>query len=142
MQIHTHGWVLPAVLLSSIFATVETRADIYRCTDGNGHVSFQQFRCDAGSKPLSIRTPPVGWTALRPGERRLLDTIDRSAKPLRPQNPGQLSAKTDVRSCEKQRNQLAALKRRLRRGYPLQESDRLHQQQQTYQRFLARHCAR
>jgi hypothetical protein len=116
-------------------------AAVYRCIQDGGHVSYQQIACSGDSEPLVIRQQSFGGTPLRPGERALLEAGKQGgqAAPDRHRQRAAEQARIAV-DCQQTREQLAAVRLRLRRGYTLQESAALHQQQDDHVNHLRRSC--
>lgn len=122
-------------------APTNGRADIYRCVQDNGRISFQQTRCDMRSQPLRLDTAPSGWSALRPGERQLLEQYQRPAAPPAHHRPeSRPRADANAKACWKARRQLQAVRAHLRRGYRLGEAPALRRKRDDYADYLEQFC--
>jgi hypothetical protein len=133
---------VPAVCLAFAFSASRARAEVYRCVLDGGHISYQQMPCDAQSQPLDLKDQPSGWSPLRPGERKLLNSyLDKDA--ARRRQPADRPGKpaTESTACWKKRKQLEAVRARLHRGYKLQEGDALHRKHDDYQDYLRQFCS-
>lgn len=133
---------VPGVILVTLFSASPARAGVYRCVLNGGLVSYQQIPCSMESKPMNLEDRRSGWSALRPGERALLnryrneEAARRREPPARPKRQDEES-----RSCWQRRKQLEAVRSRLHRGYKLKEADELHRKQNNYKDYLRRFCA-
>jgi len=133
-----------ATLLIGACGSISTaHAVVYRCVNDDGHVSYQQVRCHQNSKPLAINHSRTGWTGLRSGEQTLLgDYRKRDArKKATPQreNP---KADNKTKVCLARKTRLAAVKAKLRRGYNIKESEKLHQLRNDHEGYLRQFCSR
>jgi len=133
--------VSSAVLVTLVSAS-PARAGVYRCVLNGGHVSYQQFPCSMESKPMDLEDRQSGWSALRPGEKDLLNRYRNKAAARRhePSGHSKRPAK-ESRTCWKKRRQLEAVRSRLHRGYKLKEADELHRKQNDYEDYLRQFCA-
>jgi len=133
---------VPGVVLVTLVSASPARADVYRCVLNGGPVSYQQIPCSMESKPMDLEDRQSGWSALRPGERALLNSYRteeaarRRELSARPKRRGEES-----KSCWKKRKQLEAVRSRLHRGYKLKQADELHRKQNNYEDYLRRFCA-
>lgn len=133
---------VPSLVLVTLVSASPARADVYRCVLDGGHVSYQQIPCSSESKPMNLKDQRSGWSALRPGERALLNSYRNEEAARR----RELSARPkrrveESKSCWKKRKQLEAVRSRLHRGYKLKEADELHRKQNNYEDYLRRFCA-
>ena len=118
-------------------------ADVYRCVNDAGHISYQQVRCHQYSQPLPVNHRPTGWTGLRSGERALLESYrarDTNSRPL-PQKKT-AAANDQQENCLAARKQLLEVSVKMRRGYSLKESETLHQKRKDRENYLRRFCSR
>jgi hypothetical protein len=128
-----------AAVVSIVLCVSSTQAAVYRCKH-EGHVSYQQFRCHADSEPMRLHGQS-GWSALRPGEKRLLQSYrERQSSRQQPMKRDDTLTRSEQKACWKKRRQLEALNTRLRRGYRLRDSDRLRQNRDNYQDYLRDFC--
>ena len=134
---------LTTVFLVVPFSSFRARADVYRCVLDGGHVSYQQIPCIKESKRMEFKHRPSGWSALRPGERDLLNSY-RDKDAARRRKPSGRSKKpaTETKDCWNKRKQLEAVRSKLNRGYKLKESDELHRKRDSCTDYLRRFCAR
>jgi hypothetical protein len=131
-----------AFVLVVPFAVCRARSSVYRCVLNGGQISYQQIPCSPQSKPVEIRDTSRGWSPLRPGERRLLDSYrDKGAGRRRASTPPKPAPKAST-ACWKKRQQLDAVRSRLHRGYKLKEGDDLRRKQRGYEEYLRQFCAR
>ena len=124
------------------FSVSRARTEVYRCVLDGGHVSYQQFPCSHQSKPMKLRTRQSGWSALRPGERALLNSY-RDKDAARRRKPAGQSKKqaADSRDCWNKRKQLETVRSKLHQGYKLKESDALHRKRDHYEDYLRQFCS-
>jgi hypothetical protein len=128
----------------AIYCPVSTlHADVYRCVNDNGHISYQQIRCHQNSSPLTIRHGRTGWTGLRSGERALLDNYQKRDSKKKPEPPGNsATANKKSSTCKIRKARLDAVRGKLRRGYNVRESEKLHQQRSDHADYLRQFCSR
>lgn len=127
--------VLPVSMPSAL-------ADVYRCVRPGRVVSFQQIPCNGDSEPLEIRDRRSGWSALRPGEKALLQRYRHkdAAHSHRARSARNRPAR-DEPACRRRRNQLDEVRARLRRGYRLKEGEALHRKRESHEEYLRRFCS-
>ena len=129
-----------ALVLVVPFADSRAHSSVYRCVLDGGQISYQQIPCTLQSKPLEIRDASRGWSALRPGERRLLDSYrDKESGRRRAPGPSKPAPKAST-ACWKKRQQLDAVRSRLHRGYKLKEGSDLRRKQRGYEDYLRQFC--
>jgi len=130
-----------AVVFAMPFSISWSRADVYRCVQAGAPVSYQQIPCSSHAKPMELDDRRSGWSGLRPGERALLHSYrDRDAARGRRSGAGPKQPDADARECWKTRNQLEAVRSRLRRGYKLKQGEALHRKLENYEDYLRRFC--
>lgn len=129
-------------VLAAAFPFCPAQAGIYRCEGDDGHISYQQIRCHSDAEPMRLQRRKSGWSALRPGERALLEQYHRSTAAAERKSPGEVDS-TGMRSesCGKKRRQLEQVRTQLRRGYKLGESDRLHRNRDSFVDYLRQFCS-
>ena len=141
---HTYNYLaITTILLSSCCSSSAACAEVYRCVHDDGHVSYQQIRCHQNSKPLALNHHRSGWTALRSGERALLDSYrDKDAAQKRKQPFASPEAGKDAKACWARQTRLEAIKSKLRQGYTLKESKLLRRQRSNHEDYLRQFCSR
>lgn len=133
---------LSAVFLVAPFSAACARAKVYRCMLPGGQVSYQQFPCHSDDTPIKLKDRRSGWSPLRPGERALLDSYRKEAAERHRKRPAaQKKAPKESPACWKRRKQLEAVRAKLRRGYTLDESDKLHRKRSNYADYLRQFCS-
>ena len=84
-----------------------------------------------------------GWMALRSGEQALLDSYRKNDGASKRKTPdSKPEHDKEAKSCWTKRSQLDSVKSRLRQGYTLKESNKLHLQRDHYEDYLRQFCAR
>ena len=136
------GSTVTAIFLIIPFSHSLARTDVYRCVQDDGHVSYQQTRCSFESKPMKLNSRPSGWSALRPGEKDLLNAYRRNDAARNRKSPaGSKQPAAETRECWSRRKQLEAVRAKLHRGYKLKESEALHRARDNYEDYLRRFCS-
>ena len=133
---------ISAVFLVLPCSAASARANVYRCILPGGQVSYQQFPCQSDDTPIRLKDQRNGWSPLRPGERALLESYRKKAAERR-RKPAAARKKTpkDSTACWNRRKQLQAVRTKLRRGYTLNESDKLHRKRNDYEDYLRQFCS-
>ena len=141
---HSYNYLAVAtVVVATCCSSPAACAEVYRCVQDNGHVSYQQIRCHQNSKPLALNYHRSGWTALRSGERALLDSYrDKDAAQKRKQPFASPEAGKDAKACWARQTRLEAIKSKLRQGYTLRESKMLRRQRSNHEDYLRQFCSR
>ena len=133
--------------LATVFLVVPypfslARTDVYRCVRDDGHISYQQIRCTFDSKPMKLYSGPSGWSALRPGEKDLLNAYRRKDASRNHRSPGRTkNPVTESTDCWSKRKKLDAVRSKLHRGYKLKDGDALHRERDNYEDYLRRFCS-
>jgi len=140
---HTYNYhTIIAILLTTCCSISVVYADVYRCVQDNGHISYQQIRCHQNSKPLPLNHRRSGWTALRSGERALLNSYrKKDAAQKRRQPDANRESDKQAKACWTRQTRLNAIKSKLRRGYTLKEGNKLHRQRSDHQSYLRQFCS-
>ena len=126
-----------AVFLVVPFSASRAHVDVYRCVLDGGHISYQQIPCHYKDTPMKLQDRRIGWSALRPGERGLLNSYQKEGAALRPKASGpQQNPAKETRSCWTRRKQLEAVRSKLRHGYKLKEGDELRRKRDNYEDYL------
>ncbi len=142
MYSYDHLLIITVILLTNSFVST-SQAAVYRCLQGDGHVSYQQIRCHQNSKPLVLNHHRSGWTSLRSGEKALLNGYrQKDTARKRKTSNAQAATSHKTKDCWTRRARLDAVKLQLRRGYKLEDSDKLHQQRSSHEDYLRQFCAR
>ena len=130
----------------ALFCLPALAGTIYRCDGPVGPV-FRDRPCERGvALDLDSSGPESSSAAagLRPGEREWLRAIRRREAQQRPMPEGRASmqAVRDARArrCWRKRQQLEAVRARLRRGYRPAEGERLRRRRRSYEDYLSRFC--
>lgn len=92
---------------------------------------------------MALNHHRTGWTALRSGEQALLNSYhknDVASKRKTPKPRPELDKQ--VKTCWTRRSQLDTVKSRLRQGYTIKESNKLHRQRDNYEDYLRQFCTR
>ncbi|TCK17518.1 hypothetical protein DFR30_0750 [Thiogranum longum] len=141
MRIH-HFPVFMVILAVVLFPVSTVRADIYRCVQANGHISYQQIRCHSEDRPIALKDRRSGWSPLRPGEQALLKQYRKkdAARRRKPMAERTEPAK-ESRACWARRKKLEAVRAKLRRGYNLGEGESLHRKRDNHREFLRQFCS-
>jgi len=141
---HTYNCLaITTILVTTCCSSSAACAEVYRCVQEDGHVSYQQIRCHQNSKPMALNHRRSGWTALRSGERALLDSYrEKDAAHKRKQPDANPEPGRETKACWTRRTRLEAIKSRLRHGYALKESNKLHRQRGNHEDYLRRFCSR
>ena len=141
MRIFT-GCAVTAVFIVIPFSFSLARTDVYRCVRDDGHVSYQQIRCSFEGKPLKLYSRPSGWSALRPGEKELLNAYRREDAARNRRSPGRTKQPAgETKDCWNKRKQLEAVRLKLHRGYKLKEGDSLHRERDNHEDYLRQFCS-
>ncbi len=140
MRIHHCPVIM--VILAALFPVSPVRADIYRCVQAGGQISYQQIRCHSEDRPIALKDRRSGWSPLRPGEQALLKQYREkdAARRRRPVAERTGPAK-ESRACWARRKQLEAVRAKLRRGYNLGEGESLHRKRDNHKEFLQKFCS-
>jgi len=130
-----------AAFLVNPFCVSPACADVYRCVLDGGHISYQQIPCSDESQPMELNDRRSGWSALRPGERRLLNSY-RDKDAARRRKPAALpkAQVKDSKACWKKRTQLEAVRAKLHRGYRLKAGAELRRKRNNYEDYLRQFC--
>lgn len=134
--------VITAAFLAVPFSTSGARPKAYRCVLDDGHISYQQIACHGNAKPMALKNKPSGWSALRPGERALLDSYRAKDAALhRKPSARQKTPAKETSSCWNKRKQLETVSAKFRRGYKLTEGDKLRRKRDNYEDYLREFCS-
>lgn len=121
--------------------TAEASPRLYRCTDTEGNIEFQQTRCSAGKQDaIEVIDTRVGWVPpritkkrARPGKRYASNSASSVARQKR-------DRLKQERSCWKARQNLEQTENRLRRGYKASAGDRLRSRRDRHESYLNKFC--
>ena len=130
----------------ALFCLPALAATVYRC-DGPEGPAFRDRPCERGVAldldSAASDSRPAG-PGLRPGEREWLRAIRRREAQQRPRPAPRASAQAArdarARRCWRKRQQLEAVRARLRRGYRPAEGERLRRRRHSYEDYLSRFC--
>lgn len=131
-----------AIIFLLSCSSSHARIKVYRCELDNGQLSYQQFPCSGEGARIELKTRKSGWSALRKGEKSMLDAYKKRDSSSRGRHVYVAKKPvTDARTCRNRRRQLDAIRLKLRRGYKLQESDELHRKRDDHADFLRQYCS-
>lgn len=135
-------YVASIVVLAFTISFSEANSKVYRCESETGQVTYQQIPCVKDSQPIEIPDYQSGWSSLRPGEQKLLEYYRKQDQAqTRSRRKPQKRAEANSKACWSRRAQLEAIKERLRHGYSVNESARLHRKRGEHQDYLRRFCS-
>lgn len=120
-------------------------AQVYRCPQPDGSISFQQQACAEGGTRVETGEAQAVWASLRSGERSLYDQYRKrdKAKLKHKQQIARSRKKpetADDRTCWKKRQQLESVSARLRRGYKAAKGNELRRKRDSYEDYLRIFC--
>jgi hypothetical protein len=129
-------------LLPLSLAGIAEAAAVYRCVGEQGEPRFQQQACAGVGEKVELPPPAARWEALRPAERRLLQTYRGQSSAGQAASPERRPEKPQVseRSCWEKRRRLVRVSARLRRGYKASQGERLRNRRDDLAAFLRRYC--
>lgn len=139
--------IFPRPALAAILSVLSTlmptaRASIYRCTSEDGHISYQQIRCDSEARPMRLKDRQSGLSALRPGEKALLNHYRKKDAARHRKHRGRERKSTkDARMCLDRKKQLEVVRAKLRHGYTLKEDATLHRKRDDAEAYLRKFCS-
>ncbi|WP_456373642.1 DUF4124 domain-containing protein [Thiolapillus sp.] len=133
------------VLFVFFLTGAATAAEVYRCTQPDGGVSFQQQACSHEGRRIETGQAQSAWAPLRSAEKALYqryrkrdrERLQRKRK-LRRQTAGQSTV--DERRCLLKRQQLESVSAELRRGYKAGRGEKLRRRRDNYEEYLRRFC--
>lgn len=120
-------------------------AQVYRCPQPDGSISFQQQACAEGGTRVETGEAQAVWASLRSGERSLVEQYRERDKAIL-KHKQQISrsrkkpASADERSCWKKRQQLESVSAKLRRGYKASKGNELRRKRDSYEGYLRSFC--
>ncbi len=120
-------------------------ARVYRCSQADGSISFQQQACSAEGRLIETGEAQAVWSALRPEEKRLYEIYrerDRERRLRKRQARRQTASmeKADERACLLKSQRLDSVNARLRRGYKAGQGEALRRKREQYEEYLRRFC--
>ncbi len=120
-------------------------AQVYRCVQPDGSISFQQQACANKGARIETGEAQAVWASLRSGEKSLYDQYRKrdkaKLKHKRQIARSQTKPETaDDRTCWKKRQQLESVSARLRRGYKASKGNELRRKRDSYEGYLRRFC--
>ncbi|WP_456380070.1 DUF4124 domain-containing protein [Thiolapillus sp.] len=122
-------------------------AQVYRCTQPDGSISFQQQACTGDGERIETGEAQPVWSSLRSGEKSLhkqyrkrdqerLKHKRKQAKIPAGKKPGS----AQLRACWNKRKQLEAVSAKLRRGYSPAAGEGLRRRRDNHQDYLRTFC--
>jgi hypothetical protein len=121
-------------------------AEVYRCPQENGRISFQQQACQTGGERIETGEVQSGWVALRKGEKSLYDSYRQHDRNQLERKKAALTKnrnrakQADKRTCWKKQKQLDAVSSRLRAGYKPSQGEALRRRRDYYEEYLRNFC--
>ena len=120
-------------------------ARVYRCSQADGGISFQQQACSAEGRLIETGEAQAVWSALRPEEKRLYESYrerdrDRRMRKRQARRRTARMEKADERGCLLKRQRLDSINARLRRGYKAGQGEPLRRKRDQYEEYLRRFC--
>ncbi len=134
-----HDKIIPLVIMLGFCSA--GLAQIHQCTNSDGAVSFQDTPCAEleQTKLRVIRTE--SRPGLRASEKAWLSRLKRRSEPKKKSSRRpQKSTKRQEKSCLKKKQQLDAVRARLRRGYKPSQGESLRRKRKNYEAYLFRYC--
>lgn len=133
-----------ASLLSSV-AAMSTYAEsrVFKCTDVNGQVSFNQTGCVQGRREsLKIESQNIGWIDLETAVEKFKVKKERSAKETPKRKKSVLTSveRKHKKSCWQARKKVERITDELRHGYKLSHGERLRKQRAEQEEYLTLFC--
>ena len=130
-------------LICTLLLAGSAGAQVYRCTDSSGRVTFQDVPCSGGSLLVlePVQAAPQG---IRASERRWLRQREQQARRKNRAAPqrgaSERQARQQQQRCWKKEQQLDKVRARLRRGYKPAQGEKLRRQRRSYEDYLSRYC--
>jgi len=134
------------VLVLLLCPAVVSSAEVYRCIDPDGGISFQQAACKREGERIETGEAQAAWVSLRREERKLYEAyrmrdrerIESRRKAERKRVAGR--AKEDSTACYNKQHSLDNVQARLRAGYKPSEGDRLRRRRDYLEGYLRKFC--
>ncbi len=122
-------------------------AQVYRCTQADGGISFQQQACAGDGERIETGEAQPVWSPLRSGEKSLYkqyrkrdrDRLKHKRK-LAKSNARKKPGPAKLRACWNKGKQLEAVSAKLRRGYSPAEGEGLRRRRDNYEDYLRTFC--
>ncbi len=120
-------------------------AQIYRCQQADGSISYQQQACSGTGEQVETGDAQTAWAGLRPGEKALYEGYrrrdrERLARRKAARKVARGKSSADVRVCFAKRQKLDDVNARLRRGYKAGQGEKLRRRRDNYEAYLRRFC--
>jgi len=122
-----------------LFCGVAEAAEIYRCSDSQGAVTFSDRSC-SGATQQRIRLeamPIVGWERVETPPRSPRDKVKVEASQADSGSDGSLQSEKE---CARSRRMIDSLNSRMRAGYTLKAGERLRERLREVESFRFRNC--
>ncbi|BAO43187.1 DUF4124 domain-containing protein [Thiolapillus brandeum] len=134
------------LILSVILMTgAAAAAEVYRCAQPDGGISFQQQACPYQGQRIETGEAQSAWAPLRSGEKTLYQDYRKRDRQrlahrhnVRVRDSRQQQA--DARVCLTKRQQLESVSAELRRGYKAGRGEKLRRRRDNYEEYLRRFC--
>ncbi len=122
-------------------------AQVYRCTQADGGISFQQQACAGDGERIETGEAQSAWSPLRSGEKSLYKQYrkrDRNwlkhKRKLAKSNARKKPGPAKLRACWNKGRQLETISAKLRRGYSPAEGEGLRRRRDSYEDYLRTFC--
>ncbi len=120
-------------------------AQVYRCTQADGSISFQQQACAGDGERIETGEAQPVWSSLRSGEKSLYKQYrkrdqERQKRKLAKSNARKKPGQAEQRACWNKRKQLEAVSAKLRRGYSPATGESLRRRRDNHQDYLRTFC--
>jgi hypothetical protein len=133
--------ILSVVLLAEAAAA----AEVYRCSQPDGSISFQQQACPHRGQRIETGEAQSVWAPLRSGEKALYQHYQkrdrqRLAHKRKVRKQAARQSVADERACLAKRQKLESVSAELRRGYKAGRGESLRRRRDNYEEYLRRFC--
>lgn len=115
-------------------------AQVYRCTDGLGAVSYQDTPCGKAQQVVMVGgDKPAPKAGLRKAEKAWLRELQKRSR-AKPVKRKTANRKSQDKACWSKRQKLDEVRARLRRGYKASQGEALRRKRRAYEDYLFRYC--
>jgi hypothetical protein len=121
------------------------QTQVYRCQGPNGAAEFRQWPCaaDDQGEPLIIEDRPTGWTLAPPDQGAKhgpASTAPKKKRTSQRRSGGATARERTERECDKKRQQVEDIDRRLRLGTSGHQGTELRHKRHGLEDFLFENC--
>ena len=131
------------ILIGTLLLAGSAAAQVYRCNDSSGGVTFQDVPCNGGSL-VAVKPVQAAPQGIRASEKRWLRQREqqarRKSRTAVQRGTTQRQARQQEQRCWKKEQQLDKVRARLRRGYKPAQGEKLRRQRRSYEDYLSRYC--